>query len=183
MEPLINAQDLPLYWIQPKTMARDFTLHSGTHEYATLKFQSTFGSLAIAVTAQHTWSFKRVGFFNPRVTVRRPNEELDLALYQPSWTGTEGTLTISSGQSFQWRATNFWATKFTFRDSSGKSLLWFKEGAEEHHISDLFKTQAIVEIEPHTWQAGELDLLVTLGWYLLILYHEDAGAVAAASAT
>jgi hypothetical protein len=184
MELIQKAQNIPLYWVQPKTMARYFLLHSGEHEFASLDFQSAFGSLAIADTAEHTWSFKRMGFFNPRVTVRRPNEEIDLAVYQPRWTGTEGTLTLSGGRAFQWKATNFWATKFAFLDSSGEPLLWFKEGAEESHISDLFKTQALLEIEPAGWQLAELELLVTLGWYLLILYHEDAaGAAAAASAT
>ena len=184
METIRNAQNLSLYWVQPKAMARYFTLHSGEHEYATLDFQSAFGSLAIAVTADHTWSFKRMGFFNPRVTVRRPNEEIDLAVYQPRWTGTEGTLTIAGGRTFQWRATNFWATRFAFLDSAGEAVLWYKEGSEEGRFSDLFKTQALLEIEPPGWQLAELDLLVTLGWYLLILYHEDAaGAAAAASAT
>jgi len=184
MEPIRNAKNIPLYWVQPKTMARFFTLHSGEHEYATLDFASAFGSLAIAITAEYTWSFKRMGFFNPRVTVRRPEEETDLAVYQPRWTGTEGTLTIADGPTFQWRATNFWATKFAFLDSSGEALLWFKEGSEQGRLSDLFKTQALLEITPAGWQADELDLLVTLGWYLLILYHEDAaGAAAAASAT
>jgi hypothetical protein len=184
MEPIQNAQNLPLYWVQPKTMSRTFTLHSGEQEYASLDFQSAFGSLAIAETAGHTWSFKRMGFFNPRVTVRRPNEETDLAVYQPRWTGTEGTLTFAGGRTFQWRATNFWATKFAFLDNSGEALLWFKEGSEQGHLSDLFKTQAQLAIEPAGWQLAELDLLVTLGWYLLILYNEDAaGVAAAASAT
>lgn len=181
MEPIRNAQTIPLYWVQPKTMARTYLLHSGETEYATLSFQSAFGSLAIAETAEHAWSFKRMGFFNPRVTVRRANEEIDLALYQPRWTGSEGTLSISGGRIFQWKATNFWATKFAFLDSAGGAILTFKEGSQEGRFSDLFKTQARLEIESLGWQLPELDLLVTLGWYLLVLYHEDTAAAAAAA--
>jgi hypothetical protein len=184
MEPIRNAKNIPLHWVQPKTMARYFILHSGEHEYATLDFQSAFGSLAISETAEHTWSFKRMGFFNPRVTVRRPKEDVDLAVFQPHWTSTEGTLTLANGRNFQWRASNFWATKFVFQDSAGEPLLWFLEGSEQGRLSDLFKTQALLEIESAAWQVAELDLLVTLGWYLLLLYHEDiAGAAAASSAT
>jgi hypothetical protein len=183
MEPIRTAKNLPLYWVQPRTMSRYYTLHSAEHEYASLDFQSAFGSLAIAITAEHTWSFKRMGFFNPRVTVRLPDAENDLAVYQPRWTNSEGTLTLSGGQSFQWSATNFWATRFAFLDSAGEALLWFKDGSQEGHISDLFKTQALLEIETRGWQLAELDLLATLGWYLLVLYHEDAAGVAAVAAT
>jgi hypothetical protein len=165
-------------------MARSFSLHAGEQEYARLEFQSAFGSRALAETAAQRWSFKRVGFFNPRVTVRRPDQDTDLAVYQPRWTGTEGTLTLAGGQTFQWRATNFWATRFAFMDSRGEILLEFKEGTQEGHFSDLFKTQAQVQIAQNFGELEQIDLLVTLGWYLLILYHEDAaGVAAAASAT
>lgn len=180
MEPIRNAKNIPLYWVQPKTMARFYLLHGGDHELASLDFQSAFGSLAIADTAEHTWSFKRMGFFNPRITVRLPDEETDLATFEPRWTGTEGTLSLAGGRTFQWRASNFWATKFAFLDSAGEPLLLFMEGSEQGRLSDLFKTQALLEITPAGWQVAELDLLVTLGWYLLILYHEDAAAGAAA---
>ena len=184
MESIRNARDLALYWVQPKAMQRRFLLHSGEHEFASLEFQSAFGSLALAETAEHTWSYKRMGFFNPRVTVRRHGENNDLGLYQPRWTGTEGSLTMSAGQVFQWQATNFWATNFAFLDRAGEQILVFKEGSKDARIADIFKIQALVIIEPRGWQLVELDLLLTLGWYLLILYHDDAaGAVAATSAT
>jgi hypothetical protein len=181
MEPIRNAKNLSLYWVQPKTMQRRFLLHSGEHEFASLEFQSAFGSLAVAETVENAWSFKRVGFFNPRVTVRRSGEQLDLGTYQPRWTGTEGTLIMAGGRSFQWKVTNFWATSYTFQDSAGEPLLWFKEGSEESHISNVFKIQALVAIEPPGWQLAELDLLLTLGWYLLILHHDDAAAATTAA--
>jgi hypothetical protein len=180
MEPIRNAEELALYWVQPRAMARSFSLHSDEREFARLDFQSAFGSRTIAETAAQRWSFKRVGFFNPRVTVRRPDDETDLGVYQPRWTGTEGLLTMAGGRTFHWKATNFWATRFAFLDSSGETLLEFKEGTQEGHFSDLFKTQALVHISKSGWELAEIDLLAALGWYLLILYHEDAAGAAAA---
>ena len=182
MEPITNAKNLALYWVQPKASQRYFLLLSDEREFASLEFQSAFGSLAVAITTERQWSFKRVGFFNPRVTVRRLNEEIDLAVYHPRWTGSEGTLSMAGGRSFTWKATNFWATCYTFLDSAGEQLLWFKEGAPESRFSNLFKIQAKVDIEAAGWQLPDLELLLALGWYLLILRHEDAAAGAAAAA-
>ena len=65
----------------------------------------------------------------------------------------------------------------------GKALVTFKQGTEENKWSDLFKFQALVEIDPSANGLEELPLLVALGWYLMILHHDDdasAGAVVAA---
>lgn len=180
MESIRNARNLTLYWAQPKSMQRSFVLHSAELEFASLEFQSAFGSLAIATTAEGSWSFKRMGFFNPRVTIRRSGEQAELGTYRPRWTGKEGTLSLSNGRDFGWRATNFWGTRYAFLDSAGDELLWFKEGAEESRLANLLKIQAQVGIEPFGWQLVEPELLVTLGWYLLILHHEDSAAAAAA---
>ena len=56
-------------------------------------------------------------------------------------------------------------------------------GAEESTWSDLFKYQALVEIDPATSRLEELPLLVSLGWYLMILHHEDASSAGAVVAT
>ena len=80
MEPIRNAHNLTLYWVQPKSMHRRFLLHSGEHEYASLEFQSAFGSLAIATTAEAAWSFKRMGFFNPLYRVGAEAMMADLVL-------------------------------------------------------------------------------------------------------
>jgi hypothetical protein len=48
-------------------------------------------------------------------------------------------------------------------------------------VSDLFKTQALVEIEPQVYALAELSLLVLLGWYLVILHQDDVAAASAAT--
>jgi hypothetical protein len=180
MESLSNATHLKLFWVQPRAMERSFVLRGDEREFASLEFKSSFGSLALAEAADGRWTFKRVGFFNPRVTIRRAGEELDLGVYRPRWTGSEGTLEMG-GRTYVWKTANFWATQFVLLDSSGGELLRYKEGAQKSKLSDIFKNQAQVEIAPHAWRLPELSLLVMLGWYLIILHQEDAAAAATAA--
>ncbi len=48
-------------------------------------------------------------------------------------------------------------------------------------MSDLFKTQALVEVESQAYALAELSLLVLLGWYLVILHQDDIAAASAAT--
>jgi hypothetical protein len=43
----------------------------------------------------------------------------------------------------------------------------------------MFRTQAVVEIAPAASSDPRLPLLITLGWYLILLQHEDSAATAA----
>ena len=179
MEPLVNAKDLELFWAQPSAMKRNFILRSGERIFGSLAFRSAFGSLADAISGNDSWTFKRVGFFSTRVTIRRAGSDIDIAIYQPRWTGSEGRLLISGGHSYLWRVANFWATRYTFSDSQGNELVTYRSGSDEQNLSNLLKQQARVEIALQAWQLPELDLLVILGWYLVVLQQEDASAVAA----
>lgn len=183
MEPLHITTESRFSWSQPKALQRTFELRDGDRLLGTLNFVRSFGSLAEACMAAGEWTFKRVGYFRPRVTVRRRGQEMDLAVYQPKGWGSEGELQFAGGHIYAWKPANFWATKFNFEDSAGKALVAFKPGSEESRLSDLFKFQALIEVDPSAGQLAELPLLVTLGWYLMILHHEDASSAGAVVAT
>jgi hypothetical protein len=89
---------------------------------------------------------------------------------------------LASGASFRWQSTNFWGTDWVFSASDGTPLLALKEGSREGKLSDLFKTQSLVEIHPEAGTVSELALLLLVGWYLMILRQDDAAAGAAAAA-
>ena len=182
IEPLRITPGSHLSWSQPKALQRTFELRDGDRLLGTLSFATSWGSLAEASMAAGEWTFKRVGFFRPRVTVRRREQETDLAVYQPKGWGSEGELQFAGGRIYAWKPANFWATRFNFVDATGRALVAFKPGAEESKWSDIFKFQALVEIDHSASRLEELPLLVSLGWYLMILHHQDSasgGAVAA----
>ena len=168
-----------LEWLQPKTLEHYFELQAGPAQLAALTFHSAWGTLATAETADGTWTFKRVGFLNPRVTVRVAGSPDNLAVYQPKFWG-DGTLTFADGTVFRWQPTNFWATEWALSGAGDAPVVRFKSGAEKQRLSDIFKTQAVVELEHDESIRPLVPLLVALGMYLIILHQQDAaGAVAA----
>jgi len=180
LEPLNLSPETRRYWSQPKALERTYELRDDSRLFGTLSFLKPLGSLAEASLAAGDWTFKRVGFFRPRVTVRRRGQEEDVAVYQPKGWGAEGELQFAAGRSYQWTSANFWATRFNFVDGAGRTVVAFKPGAEDSKWSDFFKFQALVEIDPSAARLEDLPLLVSLGWYLMILHHQDtasAGAV------
>jgi hypothetical protein len=181
MESIANFVGTPLYWVQPKTFERWFELRAGDHVVATLGWETSCGTLARGNTTLGSWTFKRVGFLNPRVTVRQARSEVDIAVFWPRWLG-DGTLEFASGSLFRWQSTNFWGTDWMFAANDGTPLLTLKEGSREGRLSDLFKTQSLIEIHPEAGAVPELSLLILIGWYLMILRQDDAAGAAAAAA-
>ncbi len=179
MRTLSSSVGTALYWIQPKGLGRYFELRAGDDVLATLRFETLCGSLARAESADGSWTFKRAGFFKPRVTVRKAGEEVNSAVYTPRWTGREGVLEFAGGRVFNWTQTDFWATRYQISDVAENPLVSFESGLDQSRLTDLFKTQARVAIDLRGRALPELPLLVLLGWYLIVLQKEDAAAVAA----
>lgn len=183
MEPISRSTGMMLQWVQPKMSERRFVLRTDDLVFARLDFQSVFGSLAHAAAESGSWSMKRVGFFNPRVTVRNMGEENELLLYRPDWTGMEGRIDFANGVIYTWKPANFWATHYSLRDAKGEVLVMFKQGIEDASLKDAFKAQARVEIQPAALLLPDVTLLVVLGWYLMILQADDSAAATTTAAT
>jgi hypothetical protein len=172
MRPIRDVAGLVLRWVQPSAFKREYELRAGDEVLATLRWQKTFGSLALAASADGTWSFKRSGFLNPKVTVRVPGSEADVAVLKPGWRG-EGTLELSAGRRYPWRNASFWRSEWAFTDEAGEALVQFKPEFA------FFKHAAEVTVDPRAAPLPDLSLLALLGWYLMVLMSEDAAAGAA----
>ena len=185
MKPTKNVVISSAVWTQPRVSQREFELRREGELVGRLEFPKALGSLAVAEYAGRRWTFKRVGFFSTRVTVRREGEESDLAVYEPRWSGLQGTLRFSDGRVYGWTSTSFWGQEFAFVDQTNAAVVVLHSGGPEFHLSDIFKTQATVEVCATEEDHPMIPLLVLLGWYLLILHHQDAaasgGAVVAAT--
>jgi hypothetical protein len=182
MKPFSEISADPLEWREPKALEQHYELYQGDEIFATLIFKTAFGSLATAETTECKWTFKRVGFLNPRVTVRELGSDGNLAVFQPRFWG-DGELILTSGERFTWKPTNFWQTEWVFQDTYDRLWVKFKSGTEKSKLSDLFKTQAMLEIAPVIPARETLPLLVTVGWYLMILHQQDAAAAATVAST
>jgi len=147
-----------------------------------LEFRSIWGTLAWAESGQYAFSFKRLGFLNPRVSVRLRNSENDYAMYHPKFFGG-GRLELPDGSTHLWEPINFWRTKWRFCDSSGFPELNFEQGAENFKLKDIFKLQAYVDFKRISFTEETAFLLASFGFYLMVLNQMDSSAAAAAAAS
>src|SRR5580765_5683088 len=103
----VGARDLK--WTQPSTWKRAYLLAAGDAQAGRLEFDGMFGTLARAETGDGSWTFKRVGFWQQRASIRAQGSDHDLAVFQNNTWKHGGTLEFADGRSFR-ATTNFWNT-------------------------------------------------------------------------
>ncbi|MBI3175756.1 MAG: hypothetical protein HYZ25_18700 [Chloroflexi bacterium] len=162
-----------LKWIQPHALKMEYELHAGEMIAATLRFRSSLGSFATATSADGTWTFKRVGFWQTKVTIRAAESETDLATFRNNtWSGG-GTLELLDGRKYP-ANTNFWSTQYEFKTEQGESLISYRK------IGGILHMSSVTEIHPLARNIPEMPWMVLLGWYLTVMMHMDSAAAAAA---
>jgi len=169
VRPISETAGEELLWIQPAARRREHELRAGDDLVATLRFQR--GSLADAEAEGHHWTFKRQGFWQPRVTVRVPASDADVAVFRPRWAGG-GTLEFADGRSVDMRSANFWQSEWVWQEND-QPLILFKG---RHGI---VKASGAVETLPGSAGLPDTPLLVLLGWYLILLHADDTAAATA----
>ena len=177
---LIHNGDV--HWVQQKTMQKSFELLAGEQVIGTLQFPHALSTRAEVQTSLQHWSFKRTGFPKIRISIRKPDEEQDFAIFSPYLFGN-GVLQMEDGHSFNWAPLNFWRTQWMFYDAGDLPILQFLSGSRKSKLSDLFKTQVEVEIMDASISDEQLCLLVPLGFYLFVLHANDTAIAAAAGAS
>jgi hypothetical protein len=182
MKSIKSLSNEHLLWTQPKTIHQFYELRLNKDIYGTLKFPKSSGSLAEVETLDGKWSFKRIGVFHTKITIREFGKDNDIALFKPNLMASSGSLEFSNGNSFIWEAANFWATRFELKDTEGNLLVAFRAGVDDPKLKDWFKTQARVEITEQAKNFSELSLIVLLGWYLIIILHMDSSTSAVVAA-
>ena len=167
-----EAEDDLLTWVQPRPFTRSYELRSNGHVLSRLQWGKPLGSLATVESADGEWSFKRIGFLRPRVTVRVPGAGTDRAIFHPNW-GGGGKLELADGRGFRLISTNFWRSEWAFTDEEGNQVVCFRPKY------GLARGGAQVEIGPEGHSVPDLSLLVALGWYLMILMADDMAVTSA----
>jgi hypothetical protein len=170
MKSVFDIIGAELQWTQPSLMKQEFELHANGELAARLRFRSAFGSFATAESKDGCWTFKRVKFWDTRVSVRECGAEPDIAFFYPKvWTGG-GALPLDEQRKLLIR-TNFWQTDYRVTTETEETLIHFK-------IPNLIRPSAHVEIMPAAVDYPELTWLAPLSWYLWVLsYVESLGPV------
>lgn len=169
MRRIADAIRHPLHWVQPRLFDRAYELLSGTDVVATLTLRTAFGTMAEARSADGAWTFKRVGFWQTRATVRWEGESHDLAVFEhDTWKGG-GTLKMAGGSAIL-VTTNFWQSRIEFQLPEGDVLFrYLTEG--------FMRQEAGLEVAARAERMADLPWLILFGWYLVVMMHQDAAAV------
>lgn len=154
-------------------VSRDYVLGNGGMVFGKLSFRSIFGSLATAECVDGIFSFKRQGFLQPSISIRRVGSELDQGKMVMDGWHQGGMLYLADGSRYQFVKMGFLHPEWTFSDHNGKVLarLRFRIGLNYH---------GEVTTEPFGKDDENLTLLLLLGMYAVVLMNDEAAASAAA---
>jgi hypothetical protein len=162
MRPIDDVITQELTWTQAGALRRTYELRAGAEVVATVGCAQRWGARAVVEAGDSRWAFRRVGFWHPHVTVRVVGSETDLATFHARGMG-RGMLDLSPTRRFQRVATIFSPSspiQWMWQQTDGTPLVLIRPYG-------LMKIRGMVEITPAAAALPELDLLMTLGWYLL----------------
>ena len=168
MRHLADVAHAHLRWEQPRVFDRAWELRHGDETVATLVFRSAFGSFATATSADGPWTFKRVGFWQARATVRAEGGADDLAVFEHNtWSGG-GTLTLAGGRPIR-VTTNVWQSKIEFQWPEDQVLFRYR-------TEGFLRQEAELEVMPPLERMPEMPWLLAFGWYLVVMMHQDSAS-------
>lgn len=171
MRSIIGIPASPIVWKQPKLMEPAFELRYSEEILGTLRFKNSFGSLAEGTMAEGKWTFKRLGFLKTHVTIRKTDDQRNIAIFNNNTWSQGGTLELPDGRKYQANS-NFWHSQFEFTDIQEKPIIRFT------NIGG-FKLHAQLEILPGAKDLADTPWMVLLGWYLAVMTSRDGEMVAA----
>lgn len=166
---LRNYPNTELTWKQLAFLQRAYELRPGDEMLASVRWEDIFSSQATAETAEGRWLFQREGFWKKQVVAYQlgalgAREETPFATIQRNM-GGQGTLVLANGREFMWKNTNIWRGEWS----------WLTNDSTPPLVSFRHKQ---MEIMPQASSLTELPLLVTFGFYLVILRQSEQVASA-----
>jgi hypothetical protein len=162
MRTVNDVAESELRWVNP-TNDLSFELRTAADEVVG-RLQLDAERRGDSDTADQRWTFKQVGFWHRRVTVRIPGSDINVAMFHVSWK-KGGTLELDGGRWLQLRLPSLLKWQWTWTDMYDKPLVHLKKA--------LLGFEGQVTIEPDAAASPEVPLLVVLGWYLLVLWALD----------
>lgn len=166
-----------LKWTQPHALNRHHELRINGALFATLKWKKMFGSLAVAEFHDGRYTFKRVGFLRPCITVRCEGSAFNMAILRfvsgsvirNAVLGLSGTLEFETGEWFSFNRLSYWKSRWAFSDREGGLIVTFDRKIKG-------KPSGTVTVNRDFVDEPLLRILVVLGWYAIILEYEEKEA-------
>lgn len=168
-----------LSWRRPKLLRREYLLLDASEVViARLKQIGVLRSKAeIAEKQLRDWvsvlALERTGIVRQQIHVKRVDPRFPaVSRVDLSWKG-EAQIELREGRRYVWVPDNFWHTAWTLRDEGGIMVANIKRRTLGYGGS--------VVVGDNILEPDEMNLLLYLGWYLVIIKMDDAAASAAAA--
>jgi hypothetical protein len=172
MENISNYIGQPLYWLQPKVMERYFEFRSPDSALlGTLRLDRGLGMNGAAESADGKLIFERLGLFKSGITIRKSPTGIPIAKYSPK-VFSKGILEFTDGRVYKFGPRDFWWRECAFTNSLGSPVVKFRNNRKIQSFADIFKARGKVDVAPEAGNLAELPLLVTFGWFLLMLIRQ-----------
>ena len=169
MKPFTGSFDTEWVWRRPQMWRRQYELRAGGELIARLESRSMLGGSMWGQTATSAWQARHVGLLRGRSLVTAEGSAAPAVEFRPRWFGA-GDIVTARGNRFRWHRADFWGLRWTMVDSGGLDWLTFAR-------SPAFLTMDTnVGVSPGARADAELEPLVFLGYYLLLLMVRQSHA-------
>jgi hypothetical protein len=174
MRPLKGQSFTHFQWVQTGDLDSELIAEDSNEPFATLKWAKRWGSLATGEASDGKWTFKRVGFLHPKVTVRESESTAETAVFSLTWAG-DGVLEIlSEATKFSFKRTSMWHSEwFLKRNDANEIILTIKPDLNQTSSPSKRKISAEVEFGQNALEEQRLSLLALIAWYVIILMTYD----------
>lgn len=148
---------------------RRYELRAGEDLLAVLESRSVLRAAMAGESAGAQWRLRHEGLLRGRVRVLREGEDGAAVVFQPRWFGA-GDVITRRGNELRWQRGDFWGRRWQLVDSGGLTRLAFVRSPA------LLSSKARVEVGEAARRDPELEALVLLGFYLLLLMSRQSHA-------
>jgi len=166
MKQMAGAVRSPLRWVRPSQSDRRFELRNREGLVATLSFRNASGTFARARSADGCWTFKRVGLWQTRATVRAEGATADLAGFDHHTWGGGGTIRLADGRAIRVTA-NLRLQAVDVQFTEGHLLFRYRTDGFLLRQSELDVPQPLEGMPELPW-------LLLFGWYLVVMMYQDS---------
>ena len=165
---LANLDSPELEWRQP-ALGRKFELTGPAGKYAALELKKLSGAVGLGTTGRAAFVFERQGMLKSHINIRLAASDQILAVYESNFSGQKGVLGYSGGLYLEFQSTNFFQTEWQWLTPEGAGLLGFQR-------KQAGRPRAKVYVGEEACDRVDLDLLLVLGFYLLLQLSEEGAA-------
>jgi hypothetical protein len=156
-----------LRWLRRGDRPLAFDLSSAERPLASLDWNADLGTLATARSKAGTWTLKRIGFLNPRVTVRAEGSDENLA--QLTVHLNYHRIDVTGGGTFRFHRAGVLVPAWKVYRETGEEVLHVEPVREGRKLA-----AGAAIAPPAATSLPEFAVLVVLSWYFVSLaWFED----------